>query len=116
MIKNIFNLNNRIFHPTPKAQPYLCKGDIFTAKEYNALLHSIPATVIPLYHVDGFSGKGCNGIAFYTTRKLIECVDVLSSETVFLVDGTRPIDGVDKLVCGTCHKFISGLDVRYEKD
>lgn len=58
----------------------------------------------------GMMDRVCGQAAFYTTRRLVKDVDVLQAEDVILVDGSRPIDGVTEIRCGSCGRVIDDMD------
>jgi len=63
-----------------------------------------------LYHTGNF---GCGNPAFYTDRRLIAGVDYMSAENVTLLDGTKPIDLVTEIVCGSCGQGLALDELEY---
>lgn len=64
---------------------------------------------IALYHV---GLEGCNGVAFFTTRRLVAGVDSVNAADVILLDDTHPTD-YDQMVCGSCKKPVSSGELEY---
>ena len=58
----------------------------------------------------------CGKTAFYTTRKLIKNMDDLMVEDVILIDGSRPIDGITEIRCGSCGRHIDDMNELYYLD
>jgi hypothetical protein len=68
---------------------------------------------LPIYHTGEL---GCGNPAFYTDRRLIALVDYISAENVTLLDGTKPIDLIDIIVCGSCGQGFALDELEYRDD